>query len=267
MLTGFATAAAQQSVAFRRGFMSTKKRAIIIICAVVIVLIFVLAITSAKDHSEPEAIRTQEDYQMELLKMLDKMELLAYQGDISIAPGRYLIGYWRFQEDMNLPNTYKGSYYEIRPRTEISPKVEIFHEILALCSHCYRLYGGTESVATKEDIAKLYNSYDENLEGKFLALYNWWARLNGDALFWYYDDAIRTAHSVYLQQYGFFNGKELYGEMLAEDKIALDQFVRENPDFLPKEVYYSELYSMRIINDEEHLALGKAAMESQDSIK
>jgi hypothetical protein len=247
--------------------MSTKKKVIGIISLVIISVLVMLAIKNVINEQQPEKIRTQEDYQMELLKMLDKIDLLACQGEISLEPGRYIVEFSRYLEDMNMS---KDINYEIRPRTEISPGVELFHEILALYSHCYRLYGGTESVATKEDIVKLYNSYDENLEGKFLSLYNWCVRLNGDDLYSLYTQAIRVAYDVYLQQYGSFNGKELYGEMLTEDKIALEQFVRENPDFMPKEVYYSELYSMRIINRDEYFTFGqaaKAAMESQDSIK
>ena len=214
--------------------MKIRKMASVIICAAGIIMLITLAFNNMNKH-QPEIIKAQEEYQMELLKMLDRMFLLI---------------------------TPVNSVYSVDlPREEIAPGVEIFHEKLALYAHCYRLVGKTESIATKEDIAKLYNSYDEKLEEKFMALYRWWARQNGGDICVSYNYAIRTAFALYIQQYGPFNGKDKLEKMLAEDKIALEQFVRDNPDFMPKEVYYRELYELFIISGEELNALWRAAKE------
>jgi len=243
--------------------MKIKKRAGIILCITGMVIIIALSLYKMENNQQPETIKTQEEYQMELLDTLDRMDLLAWQGDIRTASGRHIIAFSQYLKDMNLP---RDIHFEIRPRTEIAPGVEIFHELFAMYSHCCRLASRTESLATVEDIAKLYDSYDEELEKKFLALYDWWAGQNGAAFCDYYDETIRVAYDLYLRQYGFFNGREVYGEMLTEDKTALEQFIRDNPDFMPKEVYYEELRNMRIINWDELDALRKAAREAQKSV-
>ena len=213
------------------------KKTRIIFCFVGILLVVVFAFFGLKNYRESATIKEQEEYKMELLEQLDNICLLYRQDDPNAAD-------W--------------------PKVEIAPDVEIFHEELALYAHCFRLAGKTGSIATKEDIAKLYEAYDEELEEKFQNLYRWYRRANGKSFCMYYDVAISVAYRLYSQQYGPFNGKTSYmKEMLAVDKIALEQFVRDTPDFMPKEVYYDELYYMRIISYEESDAFEKAAREAQ----
>jgi len=251
--------------------MKNKKIARINYCYIGIAIVAMLFYGGCNNRheTEPEIIKTQEEYQMELLESLDIMHLLARQGDISNKSGIYQEGFWEFQEDMDLPVTYKGPYSEIRPRKEIAPGIEIFHEKLALYLHCSRLVGEESSLPTVEDItvediARLYATYDEELEKKFSKLY-WWL-VNFKYFCDNYFNTMREVYKLYLQQYGFFDGKEHYGEMLTEDIIALEQFVRDNPDFMPKEIYYSKLYDMRVINDDEFDALYKSAKEAQKSV-
>ena len=249
--------------------MRNTKKARIIYCYIGIAIVAILIYGGCR-KAEPEIIKTQEEYQMELLDSLNTMLLLARQGDISKMPGIYKDGYWEYLEDMDLPVTYKGPYSEIRPRKEIAPGIEIFHEKLTLYIHCSRLVGEESTLPTVEDItvediAKVYAAYDEELDKKFYKLYWWWANFSDfcDRYF----NTMREVYKLYFQQYGFFNGKEHYGEMLTEDIIALEQFVRDNPDFMPKETHYSKLYDMRVINIDEFRTLYKAVKEDQESVK
>ena len=153
-------------------------------------------------------------------------------------------------EQLKLMNLLVDNYYyelELNwPKEEIAPGVEIFHEELAVYVYCLRLSGSKKDSVTIEDIAKLYEAYDEELEKKFLSLYGWYTN-NGSTLCHCYERAIQKAYVLYFEQYGQpFNGKTPYIEMLAEDKIALEQFVRDNPGLMPKEVYYEELRFMHI---------------------
>jgi hypothetical protein len=126
--------------------------------------------------------------------------------------------------------------------------LEINLERLALYSYCYRLFGKTSSIATKEDITKLYYSYSEELEKKFLNLYYWLMR-NGLSLCYSYEAALKVAKKAYEDNFGsYYMGKVQYDELTTNEKLELEQFVRDNPDFMPKEVNYYQLYNMRIID-------------------
>jgi hypothetical protein len=182
---------------------------------------------------EQEIIKTQEEYQMELLEMLDKISLLFYKDD-------------PFSEEL--------------PRKEIAPGVEIFSDKLATYIYCYVLAGNNDSVATLEDIASLYTSYDEELEKKFLNLYYWLKLQNGRSFYTSYCLATRTACALYEKQYGSINSSET-SIILIEERIMLEQFARDNPDFMPGEVYYKELRNMRIISGDEYYAFKEAAQE------
>jgi hypothetical protein len=230
-----------------------------------ITLLVILTLVACDTGSKQQTNKTQEEYQMELLDSLRTMGLVACQGDISLSPGVYREEFYDFMDDLGLPVDYKAVYTEIRPRIEIAPDIEIFYDKLEMIIYSFSLDGRftdkLENIATIEDIAKLYASYDEELDKRFYNLFRCWSNM-GNSFLRYYEKALRVAYSLYLEQYGFFNEKEHYGEMMAEDKIALENFVRNNPDFMPKEVYYIELRSMRIITSQERDNLEKATKEA-----
>jgi len=217
-------------------FMKGKIKIIIILIFTSIVLMAAITFAGFINNRKPEMIKKQEEYQMELIELLDQIGLLIHQ-DVD--------------------------YIEIEPREEIAPGVEIFSERFALFAYCYRLVGRTENIATKEEIIRLYDCYDEALEEKFMTLYLWMRVQNGTATCRLYDRSLCLAYDLYSEQYGVFNRKESYSEMLIEDKTALEQFVRNNPDLMPKEKYYRELYNLFIISRDEFLYHGEAAEKSQ----
>jgi hypothetical protein len=182
-------------------------------------------------NPEPEPIKTQEEYQMELLEMLDKISLLVPTGFITDDPSE-----------------------------EIAPGVKIFSDTLTTYIHCFALAGNQDIVATLEDIANLYAFYDEELEEKFLSLYSWLKLQNGRSFYTAYCLATRTACAIYEEQYGRINGRDT-DFILIEQRIMLEQFARDIPDFMPREVYYRELRNMRIISGDEYYAFKEAAQK------
>ena len=149
------------------------------------------------------------------------------------------------------------------PKEEIAPGIEIYSERLKLYIYCYGFYGGARSIITSiEDIRKLYEVYDEDLEKKLINLYSWWLTGEGEPLCDVYNDVINEVYKLYSNQYGLFNGKDTYEKMMTDDKIALEKYVRDNPDFMPKEVYYTELRRLHIIDQEEYKELRDAASEA-----
>ena len=212
--------------------MINRKKPIIIVCSISVMFLALLGcfVQKSTQNPEPETIKTQEEYQMELLEMLDKISLL-------------------------VPINYDGKSLKL----EIAPEVEIFYDRLATQQYCYALYGKTGSVATLEDITSLYASYDEELEEKILLLYNWLKLENGKSFYEYYCMATNKACSLCEKQYGAIGGTSIM--LTTEQRIMLEQFARDNPDFMPKEVYYRELSDMRIISVDEYYAFKEAAQE------
>ena len=239
------------------------KKVTIIVCSICIVLVLLQVFFALKPPKpEVEVIKTQEDIQMDIINRLQTMCLLVHQ-DISSASGEYQLDFLAFLRDMNVDFDSQAAYTEMRPRAEIAPGIEIFTERLALYTHFFTLFGHTESIITPEEIAMLYKSNDEELEEKFKNLYRLWGGYNTSGIYIYYEDAMRVAYALYMEQYGAFSGKDAYGKMLTEDKISLGQFIRDNPEFMPKEVYYIELYNLYIIGDDEYRALRKTVENAQ----
>ncbi|MCL2767593.1 MAG: hypothetical protein FWE49_02570 [Synergistaceae bacterium] len=103
---------------------------------------------------------------------------------------------------------------------------------------------------TKEDIIRLYQSYNDYLFDRFTDFSRWAYYLY--FYFWSYENALRTAKSVYDQEYGLYKGRWQYGELTAEERIELAQFVRENPGFMPEENYFEELKLFEPITQEAY---------------
>ena len=211
---------------------NTRIGIIVYICSAAVIVLVVLGLVVLKitQKPEPEIIKTQEEYQMELLEMLDKISLL-------------------------VPINYDGNSL----RLEIAPGVELFFDRLATQQYCYALFGKTESVATLEDIANLYASYNEELEDKFLLLYYWLKLENGKSFYESYCMATNKAYALYEKQYGAISGANTM--LTTEQRIMLEQFARDNPDFMPGEVYYKELSDMCIISGDEYYAFKEAAQK------
>ena len=176
------------------------------------VLFTLLAIWSWREIEELEEVIIQEEYQMEVLEILDNIRLLAY-------PVGSLTREWE-------------------PRVEIAPGVEIFYDRLARYTHIIQSEGHQGSVSSMEDIISLYNSYDEELNQRLRNLWDWWG-YGGDTSEWFYLRGIIEALDHYKEQHGAFNGKECYTEMRIEDMIALERYLRDNPNFLPDAILRS----------------------------
>jgi hypothetical protein len=98
----------------------------------------------------------------------------------------------------------------------------------------------------------------------FQYLFEWWTFVDGISFCKRYEESLQVAHEFYKQNYGLYKDEKAYIELTADEKIELEQFVRNNPDFMPKEVYYSKLIDMRIISWDEYYALKEAAKKAQD---
>ena len=189
--------------------MKSKKKAIIL-CIISYILFAVLVFWSHREIEEPEVIMTQEEYQMEVLKILDDTMLLA-SGSV---------------------DSLEGWEMEWEPRAEIAPGVEILYDRLARYTHIFQSEGWQSQIASMEDIISLYNSYDEELNQRLRNLHEWW-RHGGKARERGYIWSIIEALHYYTERHGAFNGKESYTEMRIEDMIALERYLRNNPSFLP----------------------------------
>lgn len=164
--------------------------------------------------NEKEIFTTQEEFQMQLLEWLDDSRLLVGE--------RFSIDNW--------------------PKEKIAPGIEIYSERFKLYAYCNRFYDGDRSVTVSiEDISKLYYAYDEKLYSNFRTFYEWLRIRNGESFSIGYDNSIRCAYNLYVERYGNFNGKDSYVKMTTDDKISLEKYIRDNPHFMPKEEYETEL--------------------------
>ena len=187
---------------------SKKKKTILFVAG--FVLLTLLVIWSRREIEEPEVIISQEEYQMEVLEILDDIVLLA-SGSV---------------------DSLEGWTIEWEPRAEIAPGVEIFSDRLARYTHLIRPVERQVNVASLEDIISLYNSYDEELDRRLRNLRDWWGH-TGKSRERNYIRAISEALHHYKERHGAFNGKECYTEMRIEDMIELERHLRNNPRFLP----------------------------------
>jgi hypothetical protein len=159
-------------------------------------------------------------------------------------------------------------YDEREIKEEIGKGVFIYSEKLKLYLYCGSLFiTGSNNLPSKEDIIQLLTSYDEETYNRFWYLYTWLLTGNGNALCKDYEDSLREAKKLYDEEYGLYMGKRQYIELTADEKIELEHFIRANPDFMPREVCYAELYRLWIITDQEYDTLWKAARDAQESEK
>ena len=112
------------------------------------------------------------------------------------------------------------------------------------CDYMYaymRVYGirdGSKTIPTYEEMKKLYYEYDESVYQKFLILYNW-AKSSKIWRVSKYFISISVALHLYEKKYGEFRETDHWQSL--DEMIRLEDFIRENPDFMPADQYAKDL--------------------------
>jgi len=117
-------------------------------------------------------------------------------------------------------------------------EVAIFPKIYDLYVHSYEIFEGEYEIASAEELKSLIVDFDSKTYDKFRNLYNWVALKNGEYIIKIkYTEATKIARDLYNEKY---NENILPGgwvDWKLEDRIKLEKFIKENPDFMPKEEY------------------------------
>jgi len=122
--------------------------------------------------------------------------------------------------------------------TEYIDGVIFFPKKYDLYAHAYEIFGGEEEISSTEDVKELIENFDSKKYDKFNKVYSWLAFKNGKYIVEVkYNDSTKVARDLYNQKYkdNILPGGWLDWKL--EDRIKLEKFIRENPDFMPKEEY------------------------------
>lgn len=133
--------------------------------------------------------------------------------------------------------------------TQVSDDLFFCSELYELYRHIYTIYGGEEETATSDEVIGLFTTFDEEVFAEFVTFYKWWMHMDGRVRFNLYYEASKVAKELYSRTYGkdFRPGK--LADWSLEDRIALEDFIRENPDFMPVEEYEKELRRLGILTE------------------
>ncbi|MCL2767595.1 MAG: hypothetical protein FWE49_02580 [Synergistaceae bacterium] len=126
----------------------------------------------------------------------------------------------------------------------------IYVDKLELQLHLYSTFIATYydngyRAPTKNGIKKMYNAIRPTLLKRFNHFCSW-AEISREYIR-NYEDALRTAKIAYDEEYGLYKGKLHYGDLTANERIELAQFVRNNPDFMPEDIYSEVLKNLELI--------------------
>ncbi|MBE6753632.1 MAG: hypothetical protein E7559_04675 [Ruminococcaceae bacterium] len=118
---------------------------------------------------------------------------------------------------------------------------ELYCHAYTLLDHASFLFYGSEELATAEEVRGLFLEFDEEVYARFCTVSDWYLLLNGSMYMQNYNDATAVARDLYNEKYGENIMPGNWTAWSLEDRIALETFVRDNPDFMPAEQYEKEL--------------------------
>lgn len=116
-----------------------------------------------------------------------------------------------------------------------------------LYCHAYTLdshdYGGEKCMdyASAEEVRGLFLEFDKEVYERFRTISDWFLLLGGR---WYvdlYNSATTVARDLYNEKYGENIMPGNWTAWSLDDRIELENFIRDNPDFMPVEEYEKEL--------------------------
>ena len=192
--------------------MTRRSTAFILTCITVLAAVVPL---SACAPQPVESAQTQEEFQAEYLKKMERM-LLYIPPDV----------------DPDLRAKFE--------RTLIADGVEILENDLRLSLHVYELDSREENVPTAKEVIGLYFTYDDIMYERFNKFYEWYMNY-GDHTCQDYKDALRQAYYYYHEKNGAYFRDTDWSDYTLEDLFELEAYVKENPDYSIKESSYNQL--------------------------
>jgi len=91
--------------------------------------------------------------------------------------------------------------------------------------------------------------FDEETYDRFLTLCDWYLLMNGRMYVESCNDATEVARDLYNEKYGENIMPGNWTAWSLEDRIALENFIREHPDFMPVEEFEKELRYLGILTE------------------
>lgn len=192
--------------------MTRRSIAFIITCITVLAAAVSL---SACGPQPAEPAQTQEEFQAEYLKKMERM-LLYIPPDV----------------DPDLRAKFE--------RTLIADGVEILENDLRLRLRVFELDSGEENVITAEEVISLYFTYDETNYARFNKFYEWYMNYAHHTC-QDYEDALRQASYYYHEKNGTYFKNTVWSDYTLDDLFELEAYVKENPDYSIKESSYNQL--------------------------
>ncbi|MBE6753631.1 MAG: hypothetical protein E7559_04670 [Ruminococcaceae bacterium] len=137
--------------------------------------------------------------------------------------------------------------YGVYSREKVTDEIYFRPELYRLYSHCYTLFDGSGEIADAEEVRGLILQFDEETYDRFLTLCDWYLLMNGRMYVESCNDATEVARDLYNEKYGKDIMPGNWTAWSLEDRIALEDFVRDNPDFMPVEQHEKELRYLGVL--------------------
>ena len=188
------------------------RRVAVFVMLVVLSLSFFLLSGCVPQSPPKPPTKTQEEFKVEYIKMLDDMVVI-----------------WA-PDEMVITET-------------LDENLTIWSEKLKVQLHVYGWIGegdgnipAPEDVPTYDEVIGLYFEYDEVIFAKFQKFYDWYmphnGGLGGQGLFLTYRLGMFKAYRLYKKDYGHrINNVESFNKITYEEYLALEEYIKENPDF------------------------------------
>ena len=192
--------------------MTRRMAAFILTCLTVLAAVVPLSACATPADSE----QSQEEFQAEYVDILKDMGLLAY------------------------PEFMK--YYSGSNIVTLDKDVQLREDELIIILHVYELtFELEEQPPTVKEIEGLYTQYNDEIYKKFSAFYKWYREV-GCVSFQTYSSALIAATIIYKNMYGHeLINKENWDEFTAEDRLKIEEFVKEHPDYEEANSNYQRL--------------------------
>ncbi len=153
-----------------------------------------------------ESTQFKKEYQAEYVEILKEMGLFAYP---------------------QFAKNYSGNNI-----VTLDEDVQLLEDELIIKLHVYELTNEPKAKPpTLKEIEGLYTQYNDGIYKKFSSFYKWYHEV-GCISFQTYSSALIRAKQIYKETYGKeLINKENWDEFTAQDRIKIEGFVKEHPDF------------------------------------